>query len=273
MTFSPHLVAAHPLAYGITLGAWIVGFLVLTLVWSFWIVREHKRILAREVAAGTPPLPQTPVVRRLGQWSSKWEGRQWRSRWSLLGLPLVHINFTSPRADSLIAKTTVSALMPPERGTARGWIAIGDRAQGILFACGGQAYGAIAIGGLSVGLLSIGGGAIGFLALGGGAIGVTACGGAALGWLAAGGGALAWHGAFGGLACAHNFAVGGLAIAQHANDAVARAFILDNSFIRASTWLMMHGCRSRWFTPSVLGFSFLITALMVLVGYRRTRKT
>jgi RNA polymerase sigma factor (sigma-70 family) len=281
--FGRYFIRAHPVAYGVTLAAWIVGDLTLTMAWSLWLIREHRRILAREIAAGTSPLPQTPVVRRLGQWSSKWEGRQWQSPWTFLGLPLVHINFSSPRADSLFAKATVSALMPPERGTARGWIAIGDRALGILFACGGQAYGGIAIGGLSVGLLSIGGlaigavsiggGAVGVLAFGGGAIGLAACGGGALGWFAAGGGAIAWHAALGGMAYAHDFAVGGLAIALHANDAVARAFMSDNLFIRASTWFMTHGCRSRWFLPLVLSFSFLPSALMLLVGYRRARKT
>ncbi len=280
--FGRYLLPAHAVVYGVSLGIWIVGFVVITLVWSFWIARVQRRILAREIAAGTKPLPQTPVVRRVSQWTSKWEGRQWRSRWSLLGLPIIHINFTSPRVDALLAQATVSALPPTKRQTARGWIALGDRAQGILFACGGQALGGIAIGGVSIGLLSFGGLAIGGVCIGGGAVGVLALGGAAmgaaawaggpaLGWVAFGSIALAWHAAQGCLACAHDFAVGLLPIAQHANDAVAKAIVSEHGFFKLSNWLTTQlANRPHVFLAWVLGFSLLVPALMFAVGYRRT---
>lgn len=105
---------------------------------------------------------------------------------------------------------------------AKGWIAIGDRAHGILFAAGGVAVGAISLGGVSFGLISIGGLSIGAISLGGIALGIYAGGGGAIGYVAVGGGAVALHAAFGGLAIARDYAFGALAIAAHANDAAAR---------------------------------------------------
>jgi hypothetical protein len=49
-------------------------------------------------------------------------------------------------------------------------------------------------------------------------------GGAAIGLVASGGLALGWHAATGGVAYAHGLALGGAAMAQHANDSVAREF-------------------------------------------------
>jgi hypothetical protein len=118
---------------------------------------------------------------------------EYRSRVMLFGLPLVHICLSR----------VVNGQF--RRGVATGWIAIGDVAFGILFACGGVAVGGISLGGIAVGALSIGGLAIGALAFGGLAIGIIAIGGAAF----------AWHAAVGGFAAAHDFATGGVALAPH----------------------------------------------------------
>jgi hypothetical protein len=72
-------------------------------------------------------------------------GFDYRSSWTLGGLPLVHIATT---------------------GTAKGIFAIGSTAVGVL-AIGGLASGVIAIGGLASGVLAIGGGAFGVFAEGG----------------------------------------------------------------------------------------------------------
>jgi len=287
-------VPKHPLAYGISLAAWIVGFLIVTLVWSFRLARQSRRIIAEEIAAGTTPFPQSRLVRRTQNWTSKWEGRHWRSRWSLLGWPLIEINFSSPDAQSLVPKATLSAMLSAKPKVARGWIALGDRAQGLLFACGNIAIGGIAIGGLSAGVISfgglamglicIGGGAIGGLALGGLAIGPIAWGGVgfgglafgglAVGWLACGGGAFAWRAAQGGLACAHDFATGGKAMATHANDDAARSFIANNQFFQAAQWQMTHvipKLSGTWFVIAIVLASLLVPLLMFAVGYRRKR--
>jgi hypothetical protein len=62
------------------------------------------------------------------------------------------------------------------RGTARGWIALGDNAHGVMFALGGVATGAIALGVVSVGVFSVG-----VLSFGG-----LACAWVAVGWIADG---------------------------------------------------------------------------------------
>jgi hypothetical protein len=146
--------------------------------------------------------------------------RDYRSRARFLGLPLIHVR---------------SGVKPGGKAEAAvGWIAIGDRAIGVLFAAGGVAIGGISMGGVSVGLIALGGASAGLLALGGFAVGLLALGGAAVGFLAAGGIATAWKGASGGLAIAHEFAIGGQTLAQHANDAAARVFFSHYSWMDIS---------------------------------------
>ena len=137
---------------------------------------------------------------------------EYRSQRTLLGLPLVHI---CNRNGTMAGEKSRPAV---------GWIALGDRAYGILFAAGGFAVGGISMGGVSIGIISMGGASIGLLAVGGFALGGIALGGAAVGLLAAGGIAVAWFGAQGGMAVAHDFALGGLALAEHANDVGAKQF-------------------------------------------------
>jgi hypothetical protein len=117
---------------------------------------------------------------------------EYRSRASFLGLPLVHIA-TGQLMDGRY-----------RRGVATAWLAIGDIAIGVFFACGGVTLGGISLGGIALGLLPIGGVALGLLAVGGLALGVVAVGGAAF----------AWYAAIGGLAVAHDYAIGGVALAQ-----------------------------------------------------------
>jgi RNA polymerase sigma factor (sigma-70 family) len=282
----------HQLTYGVSVAIWMLAFTGVTLGWTLWFTRKFRCVTAEEMAAGTSPLPESIVVRRVSGWSSRWEGRQWRSRTSFLGLPLIDINFRSPKAETLISKATLSALLPGKTGTARGWIAFGDRAFGVLFACGNQAFGGIAIGGISAGvlalgglaggLISIGGASIGLAAFGGlalggfawggAAIGALASGGLAVGWLAFGGAAFGWHAAKGGLAWAHDFAVGGTATAAHANDIVAKQMISDSKFFQFADSSMNHAVpilNGPWFIIVIIALSLLFPALMLLIGYRR----
>jgi hypothetical protein len=145
----------------------------------------------------------------------------YKTRFTLLGLPLVHI------ASGKLEEGRYN------RGIAKGWIAVGDISFGVIFSVGGVAFGGVAIGGLAVGLMTFAGLALGFLALGGGAIGV----------LASGGGALAWRAAYGGFAAAVEFAQGGWAIANHANDSVAHEFFENSYFFSFARLITEH---SRW---------------------------
>ena len=162
----------------------------------------HLRVRKEEATQGAASMALQPY--------------EYRSRQTLFGLPLVHIRFNVLEADKFLP--------------AKGWVAIGNRAFGVLFAYGAIAVGCISMGGLAFGLLALGGFGIGFLAFGGASLGVAAMGGASVGWIAFGGGAVGWLAAAGGRAVAHYFAVGGTALAQHANDPAAQIFMDHNVF-------------------------------------------
>jgi len=130
---------------------------------------------------------------------------EYRSRMTFLGLPLVHIRLNCEQWErDLDRGWGWDWGWGQKTKPAIGWIAIGDRAWGILFACGGFAVGGISMGGMSAGIISVGGGSLGLLALGGFAFGAVAMGGAAFGWVASGGLAVGLHAVMGGLAFAPN---------------------------------------------------------------------
>ncbi|MBL9176071.1 MAG: sigma-70 family RNA polymerase sigma factor [Verrucomicrobiales bacterium] len=137
---------------------------------------------------------------------------EYRSARQFLGVPLVHLRFSAPDAGA-----------PPVVA----WFAGGDRAYGLLFAAGGWAVAPFSIGAVSVGLVSIGTLGVGVFSVGTAAVGVIslgclAAGVQAFGWLSA----LGWQVAKGsGFAIAGTVAVGPVAFAPHANDAVARQLL------------------------------------------------
>jgi len=115
----------------------------------------------------------------------------YKSSIRVLGLPLVHIAIGPPEGS------------PGVRGIAKGWIAVGDIAFGIVFALGGVAVGALSMGGVSLGVLAVGGVSIGILSAGGLSIGIGVVGGLALLAFAFGGGAIAVWAANRGLSVAN----------------------------------------------------------------------
>ncbi len=257
--------------YLITYGIWMATFFGASGFWTWHLIRAWKRIVAEETAAGSPQLPTTTMHREL----ARWEGRQWTSRASWLGLPLVHVNLSSPAS-------RLDYVGKPAASVARGWIAIGDRAYGIVLAVGNFAVGGIALGGISFGVLALGGlgiGVIGFggfgggiFAAGGGAVGLVATGGLAVGWLALGGAAFAWKAAKGGFALAHEFAVGGAAVAQHANDAAARGYIGNSPFfnrVEPALARLQEFQQTGWFEVTLIGSALVIGTAFWLAAYRR----
>ena len=137
---------------------------------------------------------------------------EYRSAQRFLGVPLVHVRFSTPDAGD-----------PPVVG----WFAGGDRAYGLLFAAGGVAVAPFSIGAVSVGLVSIGTLGVGVFSVGTVAVGLfalgcLAAGVQAFGWLSA----LGWQVAKGsGFAIAGRVAEGPVAFAPHANDAIARQLL------------------------------------------------
>jgi len=226
-----HWWSTHPVLFtvlGVSLPLLFAGSILVT---ALRFHREFRRICEAE-EQDHPELFQDEMSVTMSMF------KEYRSRWTLLGLPLLHVR---------------TGARPGEKmGTAKGWIAIGDRAYGILFASGAVAVGGISIGGAAVGLIAIGGVSAGLLAVGGLALGGLAMGGCAIGIVAAGAVAIGLIGAEGWLAVAREFALGGPALAQHANDAAAREYFgqfpwMDTSKAGNRTWWM-----TLWSLPMLL---------------------
>lgn len=191
----------------------IAGTIVYTLtlfVFLFSVMRKRRRIVAEMTPDERATNPETPA----------WE---YRSRFTLLGLPFIHLRI----CEHLATPT-------------RAWIAVGDYAFGVLFAWGGVAVAPVCFGGCAVGLVPIGVLGIGLLPLAGCSLGVWAIGGLAIGWKALGGCAIAGNAALGGVAVAHGFAQGGLAHATQANNEIAKQFMFSDRFFSFAQIVVRH---------------------------------
>jgi RNA polymerase sigma factor (sigma-70 family) len=163
---------------------------------------------------------------------------EYRSRWSLFGLPLVHVRI-GDRFDVL-------------RGPVKAWIAIGSsHAVGVIFASGGLAVAPVSLGGIAIGLLPFGAIALGVFPLGAIAVGVCAFGGIAFGWQVCCGVGAALHAAMGGVTVARDFATGGIAHAAQANTEAAKQFFQQNHFFRIAQAIGNHGMLTMliWIVP------------------------
>jgi RNA polymerase sigma factor (sigma-70 family) len=197
----------HPGMLTVGLLSSTFAFLAVVGPYSFWIHRTQRRIRKEEIESSGKP-----------NFSSQSRPYEYRSPRTFLGLPLLHIRLNCVEAGKTLP--------------AKGWVAVGNRAYGILFAAGTFAVGVISWGPVAVGALACGAFGIGLFAFGGLAIGLAAIGGAAVGYVAFGGGVIGWLGASGGAALAHHFALGGGALAAHANDPAAQAFMQGSLFFR-----------------------------------------
>ncbi|HVU08405.1 MAG TPA: sigma-70 family RNA polymerase sigma factor [Verrucomicrobiae bacterium] len=165
---------------------------------------------------------------------------EYRSETKFLGLPLIHIRI-GDRFDML-------------QKPVKAWIAFGNHAIGGLIAFGGLAIAPISIGGLTVGVFSLGGFVFGVFPLGALALGIWAFGGLAVGWQAFGGGAIAWNAAAGNFALAHDFAIGNVAHASQAGNAIAHQFIESKWFFRCIEFISRHWfwVNFLWITPLLI---------------------
>jgi RNA polymerase sigma factor (sigma-70 family) len=168
---------------------------------AFWTWRESRALFVR-IATGKVAL------------HSRKAGEEYRSRTTLLGLPLIHVRLFHRL---------------PGEGPVKGWIAVGDQAFGGLVAFGKMAVAPISVGFVAVGLFSWGLMSIGGLAVGGFSIALWSFGGFAVGWQAWGGCAIAWNLAAGTAAVAHDFALGTVAQALQANNRIARQALESSS--------------------------------------------
>jgi hypothetical protein len=186
---------------------------------------EHKKLRQGQ---GQPA--EEPVVR---------DWYEYRSPWTLLGLPLIHINSgMAPDGSARVAK---------------GWLAIGGVSVGVV-AIGGLSLGVIGLGGLAGGLIAVAGVAGGPIAVGGVALGGWAIGGLAIGYEAIGGVAVAWEGADGGVAIAREFASGRSARALHTNDEAVKLFQNTNAFFRWKETLLSGFLMLGWLPIPLIGW-------------------
>ena len=212
---SESLWRSHGALLNVMIAAVGVGLPLAIVVTVLVLGLRHRRI-RREEAGQRPAAPELT-----------WPRVEYRSGWRLLGLPLIDIQFGTKAGE--------------RRRPAMGWIAIGDAAVGILVGIGGVSVGIISVGGVALGGFTLGGLGLGLIGCGGVGVGFWAMGGLALGYVASGSCAVAWLAAQGAGAFAHGFAVGGVAFAQHANDAAAREFIANTSFFSRADWFMKSG--------------------------------
>lgn len=166
-----------------------------------------------EPASKAPETDYAQTAREIHYVPYHWH-YEYKSRLSLFGLPLVHIN--------------VGRWFPRQKFCrARGVLAIGNAASGIV-AIGILSAGILSLGVLSAGLLSLGALSAGLLlACGGLSVGCIAIGGFAFGLFAVGGCAIGVY-SIGGLAVAQKIAAGGAAYAPIAvGDAASGEIVFD----------------------------------------------
>jgi len=197
---------AHPTAVAVLGAALGLGYAVWTVVMLARYTRETRQVRAEE-RRSHPANFESP-----GSGSAD-PPFEYRSRATLLGLPLLHVRYAPAEVD---ARPAV------------GWVAVGDRAVGVLFALGAMAAGGVSVGSVSAGVVAVGGVSVGIVSLGGVSLGLLVLGSLAAGVVALGGLSYGWTVALGAVAVARDFALGGLAIAEHENDAAARAFAVDH---------------------------------------------
>ena len=226
----------HPTLPAIALVTAGVAYVIALLGWMIWSQRTLARIQSEEQGKQQSVGTVAPRKRWL------FRSYEYRSRATLLGLPLVHVRMECMRA----GKTA----------PARGWIAIGNYAQGVI-AVGGGTVGLVSIGGMAVGPIAIGGIGIGGAVVAGMAIGGAALGGMALGYIALGGTCIGWLAARGGLSIAHDYAQGRIAMAPHANDSIATAFFANHDVFAWADWITGHAIHLVWIPVLIIGWQIL----------------
>lgn len=185
-------------SYAIASQVLVFGFVASYLVMIIRSFRGTKELRAQE-RIENPDAFQAPK----DQPGAK--QREYKSRLSLAGVPLVHFRLGMPEQGD---KPVV------------GWIAGGEVAYGLLFAWGGVAVAPISVGIVAFGLLPVGAIGIGLFATGTVAIGVIAFGASAVAYKAyASMSALGWESAVsGGFSMAKEAAIGTFAFAEHINN-------------------------------------------------------
>lgn len=203
--------------------AFVSQLLVLAFVLSYFVLVSRVFVAMRNLRANERIFEPQAFVREADQPNSK--QREYISRLTLFGVPLVHIQFGMPEVSDK---------------PAHGWVAGGTYARGLLFAWGGVAIAPISVGIISFGVVTIGAVGFGLFSMGTVAIGFIAFGASAIGYKAyASLSALGWESALsGGFSFAHEAAVGFIAYAGQVNNELANEVVNLKLFEDTYLWAL-----------------------------------
>jgi len=225
MAHGDFLVKTHPAWFVTMMVGFMFGYPLILVPFSLWFYRELKQLRMAQPCGPVPARPKTP-------------GWEYRSRFELLGLPLIHLRFGGWQIG---AQTQIQKPI-------KAWIAATEGfAFGLLFAYGGVAVAPVSIGACALGLFSYGAMAVGGLAVGGFGLGLWAFAGFGFGWEVSAGCAVAWHIASGAqYAIAHDFALGAVAQAAQANTDFVRHLVKSNPFFAICWRVVPHFIWLMW---------------------------
>lgn len=198
-------------------------FLVLTFIVSYLVLVSRMFSVMRSLRAQERLFEPQAFFKQVDQQNSP--RREYKSQFTLFGIPLIHIQY---------------GMLEASDKPAFGWIAGGSYAHGLLFAWGGVAIAPISVGIISFGIISIG--AVGFGVIGTGtvAFGIVAFGASAVGYKAyASLSSLGWESAFSsGFSIAKEAAIGPFAYAAEINNERAAEIINLTLFAENYQWVL-----------------------------------
>ncbi len=203
--------------------AFVSQLLVLAYVLSYFMLVSRMFTTLRNLRAQERIFEPQAFLSEIDQQNSS--NREFKSQFTLFGVPLVHIQFGMAEVND---------------EPAFGWIAGGIHARGLLFAWGGVAIAPISVGIISVGAITIGAVGIGIFSMGTVAIGFIAFGASAIAYKAyASLSSLGWESALSnGFSIAHDAALGPIAYADQVNNAQAAEIINLTLFSQNYHWVL-----------------------------------
>jgi len=203
--------------------ALISQLLVLAFVISYFLLVSRMFAAVRDLRAQERIFEPQAFLNEVDHKDSK--KREYKSQFTLFGVPLIHIQF---------------GMQEITDKPAYGWIAGGSYARGLLFAWGGVAIAPISVGIISIGVITIGAVGFGLFSAGTIAIGFIAFGSSAVAYKAyAAFSSIGWESAFSsGFSIAYEAAIGPFAYAKHVNNEQAAEIVNLVLFGQTYQWVL-----------------------------------
>lgn len=215
LAFQPNANAGHlAILSQVLVFSFIIGYGVMTarLLKTMRALRSAERLRRPDLFTSPDDQPRS-------------RKREYISRIGFLGFPLVHAKF---------------AMAEMGEKPAVAWIALGDRAYGLLFAWGGFAVAPISVGIVSCGILTVGAVGFGLIAMGTVGVGLLAIGASAIGYKAYGSmSAMGWESAFSpAFSIAKEAAIGPIAYAGEINNELAESIVNLSTVNQSYVWFL-----------------------------------